>query len=143
LVSWINRLSARLGLGEPVKRHLLAIAFAIIGSAGIAHAQAFMNATEVRRLFSGLTVSHVNPTSGQDVRMSFRPGGAIHGTAGSRTDVGRWWVRDGGALCLQFSYLERGQTLCNLLVRNGNSLIRHDSGGKRRSGQDWIIVGGG
>lgn len=120
----------------------LAVSCALISTA--TNAQDFLSRQQVQRLFSGITVSHNSPRSGQHVVMRFRPGGSFSVQAGSRSDTGSWFVRKNGALCWQYDRMRGGRRVCSLIVRRGQAIGKyHPRRRTRAPGADWQIIGGG
>ena len=106
-----------------------------------AHAADHLSSSEISALFSGRTISHVSPRSGQTVLMVFSAGGGLHGTVGRRSENGRWWT-PGDLLCFQFPTLEKGTQICHGLVRVGSNRLQRLSprNGRPKSGAHWVIV---
>jgi hypothetical protein len=113
----------------------------LLGFFAPAQAADRLSGNELSALFSGRTISHISPRSGQRVLMVFSSGGSLHGTVGRRSENGRWWI-SGDLLCFQFPTLEKGTRICHSLVRVGSNQLKRLSpkNGRPKRGENWVIV---
>jgi hypothetical protein len=89
-----------------------------------------MTATEIREMFTNVTISGTSITTGSQFTSYYAPDGSVTLVAGGGfRDTGKYRIEDDGRMCTQMQAFRAGQNICVRLYKDGPKIFRSEVGG--------------